>query len=72
LLDEISEAYLDLAATGFSDDELHFLLDALSSEVEDLDAAPPLSVSPVTRRDDLWVLGPRRYGADDCGRHADD
>ncbi len=63
-LKDIQAADFDLALTGFDGKELDDLL-ALDDE-EEVNAAPPLPESPVSRPGDLWVLGPHRVRCGDC------
>ena len=61
VLDELSQADLDIAVTGFSDDELAALLEEAPADAQDqLDTAPPLPANPVTKPGDLWQLGAHR------------
>jgi len=57
-LQEIQESDFDLSLTGFDPGEIDGLL-ALEDE-EKANAAPPLLEIPVSRRGDLWLLGPHR------------
>ena len=53
----------DLALTGFDDDELNRLLAALGDADgarEGKDEIPETPADPVSRPDDLWLLGPHR------------
>jgi hypothetical protein len=55
---ELGELGFDLPLTGFSDAELGKLLPRL--EEGDADHIPAVPVEPVTRTDDLWILGDHR------------
>jgi hypothetical protein len=57
-LQELKESDFDLSLTGFDPGEIDGLL-ALEDE-ERANATPPLPESPVSRRGDLWLLGPHR------------
>ena len=50
---------LDLGVTGFDPAEIDDLL-GLLTDAPELDAAPPPPETPVSRRGDLWLLGPHR------------
>lgn len=50
---------------GFSDDDLHAILNGRQG-LTDPDEAPPLPAEPVTRRGDLWVCGRHRIMCGDC------
>lgn len=57
------DAGLDLAAVGFTEDELAALLVGLDEGTEGLtdpDAVPAVPAEPITRRGDLWLLGRHR------------
>jgi len=60
-LQALERAGFDLDVVGFSDEELAELLAEPASEVPpgltDEDAAPELREQPVSRTDDLWVVG---------------
>jgi DNA modification methylase len=61
-LDDLQLEGFDLTLTGFEDDELDRLLrghDATGAR-DDEDDIPETPEHPVTRRGDLWVLGPHR------------
>jgi DNA modification methylase len=62
----------DLDVVGFSDEELADLLAEPASEVPpgltDEDAAPELREQPVSRTDDLWVVGRHRVMCGDATR----
>jgi DNA modification methylase len=57
-LQELKESDFDLDLTGFDPGEIDSLL-ALEDD-ERANATPPLPESPVSRRGDLWLLGPHR------------
>jgi hypothetical protein len=57
-LQEIQASDFDLTLTGFNPGEIDDLL-ALDDE-ERANATPPLPEIPVSRADDLWLLGPHR------------
>jgi hypothetical protein len=57
-LQDLQEADYNLDLTGFNPGEIDDLL-ALDDD-EKADAAPPLPESPVSRPNDLWLLGPHR------------
>ncbi|WNM63152.1 DNA modification methylase [Candidatus Nitrospira neomarina] len=57
----------DLTITGFSTAEIDLLMDSLSADDDDPDGddpnpgdEPPPTTPPVSRRGDLWLLGPHR------------
>jgi ParB-like chromosome segregation protein Spo0J len=57
-LQEIQEADFDLSLTGFDPGEIDGLLALEDDEIAN--TAPPLPESPVSRPDDLWLLGPHK------------
>lgn len=63
-LGELGEMGFDLSLTGFSKDELSDLLlggeGADDPGLTDEDSVPEVLPDPVTRRGDVWILGPHR------------
>lgn len=59
---ELSDFNFDLQLTGFDDDEIRSLLSSRESTsgLIDDDQAPALPTLPVTKRGDVWLLGPHR------------
>lgn len=50
----------DLMLTGFSDDELSKLLTEKTDGLTDPDAVPDVSINPVAKPGDVWLLGKHR------------
>lgn len=60
-LQALIDLEVDLDVTGFSSAEIDFVLDEANGSDETEDPVPaPLSGPPITRRGDLWELGPNR------------
>lgn len=63
-LEELDQAGVDLALTGFNPDEIKDLFESGEGEEKtgntDDDAAPEPEAAPITRLGDLWILGPHR------------
>jgi DNA modification methylase len=72
-LQEIQEADFDLGLTGFEDDELRRLLEAQEAVdgLTDEDSVPALSETPVSRTDDLWILGDHKLLVGDATKSVD-
>lgn len=60
-LGDLLNAEFDLGLTGFTDEELNALLSGVeAAATEDADEVPETPEDPVSRPDDLWLLGPHR------------
>jgi DNA modification methylase len=70
-LGQLQEVGFDLTLTGFNEDEFNRLLLVGTEGESDPDAAPDLPEHPVTRRGDLWLLGPHRLLCGDATDAAD-
>jgi hypothetical protein len=66
---ELKELKFDLALTGFEPGEVQTSLTKLAWKTAALteeDALPPAPAQPVTRVDDIWVMGPHRVACGDA------
>ncbi len=68
----LPECNLDLRITGFEAPEIDNLMSALSDpELEPQDEVPERSETAISRRDDLWKLGPHHLYCGDSGNPVD-
>jgi hypothetical protein len=68
-LAELSDAEIDLAGLGFSDDELRVLLadaELPDNDQPDEEEIPQPPAEPVTRAGDIWLVGKHRVICGDC------
>ncbi len=59
-LEELSGEDIDLALTGFDEDELAALLAEPTQGLTDPDEVPEVPEEPISKTGDLWLLGPHR------------
>ena len=71
-LQALNFAAFDLGLTGFEPDRLETILAGLgSSGLTDPDSVPEVSDEPVSRLDDIWLMGKHRVGCGDSTSEAD-
>lgn len=73
-LRDLNAAGFDLGLTGFAPGELQSIFGEAATSITgntDPDAVPPLPSDPVTRRNDVWLMGDHRLMCGDCRESAD-
>lgn len=70
-LEDLAGLDIDLALTGFDEDELAHLMSSTTPGLTDPDEVPELPEEPVTKTGDLWVLGDHRLLCGDATKAQD-